>query len=69
MDAFSHPSLKTEDDTLHESSLKEKLHQFMNTSVLLVIIVGVSIHRHNQIDLPSMFVTDKHLRPAFETLI
>ena len=68
MDAFSQPSLKPETDTLRSSRLYEKIHQFMNVSALLFILIGVAVQRNKRIDLPSVFISEAPLRPAFETL-
>jgi hypothetical protein len=68
MDAFSQPSLKPETDVLRSSRLYEKIHQFMNVSALLFIMIGVALQRNKKIDLPSMFVSEAALKPAFETL-
>jgi len=69
MDAFSHDSsLKPETEMLRSSRVYEKVHQFMNASALLFILVTVALQRNKSFDLPTMLISEKHLKPAFETL-
>lgn len=68
MDAFSQAGMKPEAEMLRSSRVYEKVHQFMNVSALLCILFGVAVQRNKRIDLATMFIPEKHLRPAFETL-
>ena len=69
MDAFSQTGLRPEAEMLRSSRVYEKVHEFVNFSALLCVIMGVAVQRNKRVDLATMMIPEKHLRPAFETLL